>query len=368
MVVAVSALLLLRSGLLAAAALPGIPVGGPSLCPTPAGLWQELEPLLKRQDLETRPPSPDGPLIRVDDLGPSFRISLLGRSREYRDEARDCGRRARMAALFAALVVDRDERDERDERSERAERPDEPLGPASDTAPPDVAKTEKPRAAQDSVPEPQSERGTDATPDARPLPSPEQPPPTSPTPSPPLPAVSPSPQPSPATTPVAARLEAAGAMMVGVDHHTPGWGGVLRSCLGSRLLGPVVGVGGFAPADTTVGGVHLRQWRVPVDLGVRATVATGRVAWYGELGVVAALLGERARDLATAKAGTAVEIGGRLALGARWPATSAVAALFALSADVIPDPPSVSALPRGNVGHTSPLWLGASLGLSWGIR
>jgi hypothetical protein len=159
-------------------------------------------------------------------------------------------------------------------------------------------------------------------------------------------------------------------MMAGLDGQAwaPGWGGVVRLGLGRESLGLVLGVGGFWPTDTAIGGVRLRQWRMPVDIGVRATATTGRVSWYGEIGVVAAILGERALDLWASKSGMAFELGGRLSLAARWEPSAKVAPFLALSLDAIPDPPSVAALPMGTVGRTSYLWLGACLGLSWGIR
>ena len=134
--VAVYALWLLQSGLLAAASsLPSSPVGGPSLCPTPDGLWQELASLLTQEDLRTRlqPVRSGEPPVRIDDLGPSFRVSLLGQEREYRDEARDCARRARIGALFAALVIHRDGNPGRVPKPSReAARPAEPAGSARD--------------------------------------------------------------------------------------------------------------------------------------------------------------------------------------------------------------------------------------------
>ncbi len=107
---------------------------------------------------------------------------------------------------------------------------------------------------------------------------------------------------------------------------------------------------------------------MPVDIGVRATATTGSLSWYGEIGLVAAILGERGLDLWANKSGTALELGARLSLAARWESSANVAPFLALSLDAIPDPPSVAALPLGTVGRTSHLWLGASLGLSWGIR
>ena len=35
-----------------------------------------------------------------------FRISVLDKVREYREEARECAYRAKVAALFAVLIID----------------------------------------------------------------------------------------------------------------------------------------------------------------------------------------------------------------------------------------------------------------------
>ncbi|HTP29782.1 MAG TPA: hypothetical protein VMK12_29490, partial [Anaeromyxobacteraceae bacterium] len=84
------------------------PVVGASLCPTPDAVWQELLTLLPRDDLVGRLRSfgSAGAAVRIEDLGASFRVSLLDKARAYHEEARDCARRARMGALFAALVID----------------------------------------------------------------------------------------------------------------------------------------------------------------------------------------------------------------------------------------------------------------------
>jgi hypothetical protein len=41
----------------------------------------------------------------VVDVGNAFRVTVNGRQREYHDESRDCARRARMAAVFAAIAL-----------------------------------------------------------------------------------------------------------------------------------------------------------------------------------------------------------------------------------------------------------------------
>jgi hypothetical protein len=170
--------------------------------------------------------------------------------------------------------------------------------------------------------------------------------------------------------PAKARVEGAAAMMGGLDGQAwaSGWGGAFRLVMGRGWLGPVLGVGGYWPTDTTMGDVRLRQWRIPVDIGVRATVTGRRMAWYGEMGVAAAVLRERALDLFVNKSGTAIELGARLSLGTRLATSGAVAPFLALSLDLVPDPPSTVALPMGTVGRSPHLWLGACLGVSWGMR
>ena len=99
---------------------------------------------------------------------------------------------------------------------------------------------------------------------------------------------------------------------------------------------------------------------------VRARSAGPRFAQYGELGVSAALLSERALDLATARSQTGLELGVRLAAGlyasrGRW------APFAALSGELVPVPPAIFALPAGTVGHTPIFWIGATAGVSLGL-
>ncbi|HLK92134.1 MAG TPA: hypothetical protein VKZ18_19735, partial [Polyangia bacterium] len=77
----------------------------------------------------------------------------------------------------------------------------------------------------------------------------------------------------------------------------------------------------------------------------------------------AALVSERALDLATARSQTALELGLRVAVGLH--ATAGRFAPFAaLAAELVPLPPSVFALPEGTLGRTPLFWLGATAGAS----
>ena len=152
---------------------------------------------------------------------------------------------------------------------------------------------------------------------------------------------------------------------LGPDDHVGQLGAELRWSAGRRRVGPEVGVTALLPVDNTVGGVRLRQWRLPVDAGVRARSAGPRFERYGELAVSAALLSERALDLATARSKTGVELGVRVAAGMHA-SRGRFAPFAALSGELVPVPPAIFALPAGTVGHTPVFWIGATAGVSLG--
>jgi hypothetical protein len=167
----------------------------------------------------------------------------------------------------------------------------------------------------------------------------------------------------------AARLELGAHVVggIGPEDRVGQLGAELRWSGGRRVIGPEAGVMALLPADNTVGGVRLRQWRLPIDAGVRARLGGPRVERYAELGLTAALLSERALDLASPRAQTALEIGVRAGVGVHA-ARGRLAPFAALAAEVVPFPPSVFALPAGAVGHTPVLWIGATAGASLSFR
>ena len=80
-----------------------VPVIGESLCPLPDAIWQELVTLVPRERLMARLRLPGKPnaSIQIEDLGALFRISVLNKAREYREEARECAYRAKEAVVAA---------------------------------------------------------------------------------------------------------------------------------------------------------------------------------------------------------------------------------------------------------------------------
>lgn len=297
-------------------------IGGTSTCPAPSAVRTEVELLMPRERLNARLRTVGGagPPVEIVDLGAPFQVVAAGNVREYRDEARDCSYRARVAALFVALV----------------------LGGGA-IQPAGLPPTDAPAVT---------------------------PPLTTPLPA----VVSAAPSAPGSTTPQRARLRLAlGAGVeggIGSDARVGQAGLGLRITSGAGRWALALGATALAPVDTSIGGIALRQWRIPADVSVRAQsmIRFGEhraLEPYGELGVAVALLRESALDLATRDTRTSAELGVRAAAGVHLAGGSRIAPFFELHAEVVPSPPAISALPRGVVGHTPLVWIGAAAGAAW---
>jgi hypothetical protein len=277
-------------------------IGGPSACPRPDAVWSELVTLVPPERLEAR--------LRTVPGGKTPLVEIIDLGVPYR--------------IIAAGQV-RDYRDESRDCPYRAR-----------IAAVFVALAIDPAMA------------------------PPAPAPVAPVTPPPLDVAA---QPSPR-----ARLDLGATVVggVGPDDRVGQLGAELRWSAGRRSVGPEIGVTALLPVDNTVGGVRLRQWRLPVDAGVRARSTGPRFERYGEVGVSAALLSERALDLATSRSQTGIELGLRLAAGVHA-SHGRFAPFAALSGELVPVPPAIFALPGGTVGHTPIFWLGATAGLSLGF-
>lgn len=72
-------------------------------CPRPEAVLAALQPVVPGEGTPTA--TAPAPAIEVVDAGDAFRVTVNGQQREYHDESRDCARRARMAAVFAAIAL-----------------------------------------------------------------------------------------------------------------------------------------------------------------------------------------------------------------------------------------------------------------------
>jgi hypothetical protein len=248
-----------------------------------------------------------------------FQVTAAGSTREYRDETRDCAYRARVAAVFVALVI-------------------EPgaIPPARVSAPPPVAPPPPPAPA-------------DATVIATPA------------------AAEPA-RPQRARVRLALGAGVEGGVGSGARIGQAGLG--LRVAAGGGRWALAVGATALAPVDTSIGGISLRQWRVPADVSLRAQGAIPlnehRVLEpYAELGAAVALLRESGLGLANGDTRTSAELGVRVAAGVHLAGDSRIAPFLALHGELVPSPPAISALPRGVVGHTPLVWVGATAGAAW---
>jgi hypothetical protein len=296
-------------------------IAGASTCPAPAAVRTEIELLVPRERLNARLRAlgGNGPLVEIVDRGVPFQVTAAGSTREYRDETRDCAYRARVAAVFVALVI-------------------EPgaIPPARVSAPPPVAPPPPPAPA-------------DATVIATPA------------------AAEPA-RPQRARLRLALGAGVEGGVGSGARIGQAGLG--LRVAAGGGRWALAVGATALAPVDTSIGGISLRQWRVPADVSLRAQGAIPlnehRVLEpYAELGAAVALLRESGLGLASGDTRTSAELGVRVAAGVHLAGDSRIAPFLALHGELVPSPPAISALPRGVVGHTPLVWVGATAGAAW---
>ena len=186
-------------------------VGGDSRCPTPTLVWQRLVPLVPSEVLADRLRVLGGPTppVQIVDLDTSFLVRAGHRVREYRDETRDCAKRAQFAAVFVAIATGADP----------ASVDASPVGPTG----PEVV-----RAA---------------------------------------PA-----QPIAAPPPARARLDvgATAAATLGGGDATIAPGLAVRIGFGAGRLIPVAALALVGPADGDAGGVDIRQWRGTADVDLRS--------------------------------------------------------------------------------------------------
>jgi hypothetical protein len=304
---------------------PGRLIGGSSTCPSPAAVRTEIELLVPREHLNARlrASGGSGPLVEITDLGVPFQIVAAGSAREYRDEARDCAYRARVAAVFVALVID----------------PGAMLATRANPPPREPPAFAPPRPP----PEPATLVSTVA----------EEPEPTSP-------------QRSRVRLGLGAGVEAG----VGSGARIGQAGLGLRIAIGEGRWALAAGATALAPVDTSIGGVAIRQWRVPADVSLRVqwaheTSERRMLEPYAELGVAVALLRETGLELASKDTDTSAELGVRVAAGVHLTGISRISPFLALHGEVVPIPPAISALPRGVVGHTPLIWFGATAGAAW---
>jgi hypothetical protein len=275
-------------------------------CPTREAVAQALSPALAAAPA---PPLELPPDLRITDLGDAFEVSVAGQAQRFTEAARDCTERARMAAVFIALVL----------------RP--PVAPA----PPRVVVV------------------------APPPPAPPPPPPPPP------------PRTTSVGVAVAARVDAAAGGGSSASGGV-GIGGEAQIYLGRRWLGLEATAGALSSTEAAFQTVRVRQQRFPCSL---AAAARGRVASRLELsgaaGVALTPFTLNPEGLRTPTPGTRLDVGARVAVGAHWTG-HALAPFAEAHAEWFPRTYTIAVTPLGAIGDTAPWQLGLSIGLELAVR
>jgi hypothetical protein len=279
-----------------------------SSCPSADDVVTELAPLLPhtRVSANGSPGTTDSASASITDEGERVRIRVATEERVFKDAGRSCAERARTAAVFIGLVLD----------------------------PP-------------------------IFPEAKPAPAPAPPPPM---------AVSVAPQPhrsTPLTLELGPLLQAAPVSDATQVPLAGGFGGRLAW---GRTLGVAVGAAFLLPTRLALPAADARLVWLPFDLSLRATHRAGPVALATELGPELALLfasGDRVKNPRTS---TRLEVGARGALSLTWSMSSQLGAFLTVFGVWRPKPYSFRVNPDLASGTTPPVWLGASLGLSFRSR
>ncbi|HVV52298.1 MAG TPA: hypothetical protein VHO06_21695, partial [Polyangia bacterium] len=147
------------------------------------------------------------------------------------------------------------------------------------------------------------------------------------------------------------------------------WGGELRLALGQGALGFAVSAGVLAPTVSSFGSVAVREQRFPLA----AVVSLGRelprgLRLAGELGLAVVPFTLRGEGLDTVAPATRLDVGARLGGELRLPLLAEhLAPFIGLHAEYFPRDYAFAVDPLGDVGTSSHLWLGASLGAAFEV-
>jgi hypothetical protein len=141
---------------------------------------------------------------------------------------------------------------------------------------------------------------------------------------------------------------------------------VLGMALGRGVWTITAGVMAAPAFDGKASGLRLREWRLPGYLGVRHHFERPGWSPYFDGGLGLALHAARGTDLANNQADRALEVGIHVAAGIRRGGAATRFAPFGLLVvDYFPWPSAIFSLPRGEVGHTPSVWVGAAFGVSF---
>jgi len=287
-------------------------------CPSPAEMaletW-ELTPVHLRAVLTELTD------VSVEHRANSYRVVVATKkgsaARVFSESERDCGKRARFAAVFIVLVL----------------------------IPPDEAE-------------------------APPVPAPAAIAPAATPPTPPrAPAVeADAARPSRSSSRALVRLELAGVLEraphMGDAASALSAGARLQALVGRRAIVPVVGLSYAPPASFELDLTRATVSRVGVTAGVRGRTEVGACELALELAATMELERVSGESAASRGSDAGLQVGARGAAMVAWPNTATLQPFVSVSTQWFPEPHQLVTLPRGVIGTLPRLWIGASLGLA----
>ncbi len=271
-------------------------------------------------------PSDDLEKIEISDLGERYIIAVKGRTREYTDEMRDCAKRARVAAVFVALTL----------------------------APPDIGSSDASQTKP--APEVPDRPKVSTTPDAPVVAAPVPVPP---------PRLAP---PVQSTTSNWFPLAELGAKLAVTPFTSPSiaaWGGQFRGIFACSRWGGALGLDIPARSTFELEAIRIQLARYTADLSLRMKWEKDSMRTSLDLGPLISLLQLRQLDLPDAKRVSRGQAGLRAGAVVAW-MNQHVSPFVGADVELMPSTIPIRVEPNGEIGRTSSVWLGISIGLALG--
>jgi hypothetical protein len=117
-----------------------------------------------------------------------------------------------------------------------------------------------------------------------------------------------------------------------------------------------------------INGIVVREQRFPFDLGFRIPWRLAPFDLAMDLGAAAALFTIRGNDLPAQNRETRLDFGGRLGLEARFDQVGKLSPYLGAHVEYFPRAYTLLVDPRGTIGSTPRVWMGASVGLSLSLE
>jgi hypothetical protein len=282
--------------------------------------------------------------FEIRDLGRHFIINVQNRTRDFVDDPHDCVRRVRVAAVFIALTLappdiglnDLDREDPLDSTT------------PSEASPPSNRETAEQLEATTPPPETVVPLPTPAAPQPVPVPAPK--------------AIV-AQQPRPDSWRVEPELGGTSVLALRSSSSVSSVGAELRIIVMKEAWGLTAGASLTTADDLILGTSRIRQLRYPVDVGLRWNLYRNWLTTSADVSLLATILQLQQTNVAGAPRKTQLELGGRAGITLRL-GRSSIAPFARGFLELIPFPHQLAVEPRGPIGNTTAVWLGATVGLA----